>query len=316
MATALITHPDCLGHETPDGHPERVARLRHVLRALEAEAFQDLIRVEAPRVERAAVARAHDAAMLDGLEKAAPQEGSVAAIDPDTWLSAGSLDAAARAAGATVLATDMVLDGEVGNAFCAVRPPGHHAERDAAMGFCLHNNVAVAALHALEARGLSRVAILDFDVHHGNGSQDVFWDDPRVLVASSHEWPLYPGKGAETETGAGDNILNVHLKAGDGSAPFRAVWSERILPRVRAHKPELIFISAGFDAHVADPLANLQLTERDFAWVTTEICMAARDLCGAKVVSSLEGGYDLAALARSAAAHVEALTAASLAGFA
>ncbi len=305
MATALLTHMDCLDHVTPDGHPERVDRLRSVLAALETEAFQDLIRVQAPEVAREAVDRAHAPGYADRILEQLPASGGVA-LDADTWLSPGSWRAAARAAGAVVEAVDMVLDGEVRNAFCAVRPPGHHAERDRAMGFCLLNGVAIGALHAVEARGLARVAVVDFDVHHGNGTQDIFERDGRLFYASTHQWPLYPGTGAPHETGVG-NIVNVCLPALAGSVEFRAAFASGLLSAVERFKPELLMISAGFDAHGDDPLAQLLLNESDFVWATDRLCqLAARDWNG-RVVSTLEGGYDLPALARSTAAHVAAL---------
>lgn len=308
MATALISHLDCLDHHTPLGHPEEVGRLVEVTRALEDERFQHLIRVDAPAATDAQLLRAHSQAHLDVVSAAIPPPGAdMKPIDQDTWASPGSLRAALRAAGAVVEAVDMVMAGHAANAFCAVRPPGHHAERDGAMGFCLFNNIAVGALHALDAHGLDRVAVIDFDVHHGNGTQDIFWSDGRVLFASVHEWPLYPGTGAPEETGAAGAVVNAVLRAGDGGDAFREVFTSVVEPRIAAHRPELILISAGFDAHMADPLAHIGLTERDFVWATDRICALAKAHTGGKVVSSLEGGYDAPALGRSVAAHVGAL---------
>jgi acetoin utilization deacetylase AcuC-like enzyme len=306
MTTALISHSDCLGHVNPPGHPEQVARLQAILAALEAEPFANLVRVEAPLAEDAHLLRAHPARHLAALEAAAPREGLVA-IDGDTTLSPGTLRAARRAAGAVVLGVDMVMAGEVRNAFCAVRPPGHHAETATAMGFCYFGNVVIGARHALEAHGLGRVAIVDFDVHHGNGTQDLVWDDARICFASTHQMPLYPGTGARDETGAFGQIVNVPLPAGASGGVFRAGMLNRVLPAIEAHAPEMILISAGFDAHARDPLANLQLTEADFAWATERLCELANRCCGGRIVSTLEGGYDLSALAASAAAHVTVL---------
>jgi acetoin utilization deacetylase AcuC-like enzyme len=305
MTTALITHDDCLNHVTPPGHPERVARLEHVRDALQSRA---LTRVAAPLATDADLRLAHPPRHIDAVRGAAPAEGAVQ-LDPDTWMSPGSLDAALRGAGGAIRAVDMVLEGEAANAFVACRPPGHHAEAARAMGFCLFGTVAIAARHALERHGLARVAVVDFDVHHGNGTQDLLWNEARAFFASSHQMPLFPGTGAPDETGAHGNVLNVPLRDGDGSGPFRAAWEERILPAVAAFDPELILVSAGFDAHRADPLAGLMLAEDDFTWVTGALCDLAARHCGGRLVSSLEGGYDLEALAASAAAHVDALIA-------
>ena len=310
MATALLTHSDCHEHVTPPGHPERVDRLRAVLAALEAPRFQDLIRIEAPAVDADAVARAHPPAYSKALYDGVPTEGW-AQIDGDTFLAPGSMRAAERVAGAAVEAVDLVMRGEVGNVFCAVRPPGHHAETVRAMGFCLWNGVAIGALHALEAHGLSRVAIVDFDVHHGNGTQEIFERDGRVFYGSSHQFPLFPGTGAARETGVG-NIVNVPLSAYSGTAAFQEAYEGRILPALDAFAPQLLIMSAGFDAHRDDPLAQLELTEDDFVWVTEKLCAVAGKHCGGKVVSMLEGGYDLDALARSAARHVDTLMAHSV----
>ena len=303
MATALITHPDCLGHVTPEGHPERVARLDHVLHALEG---LDLVRVEAPLANDDDLRRIHPADHIARIRATAPEAG-FAQIDADTWMSPGSVAAALRAAGAVIRAVDMVLDGEVGNAFCATRPPGHHAETATAMGFCLFGNAALAAKHALDVHGLARVAVVDFDVHHGNGTQDLLWDEPRALVITSQQMPLWPGTGRPSERGAHDNVLNVPLPPESDGATMRAEYEAQVFPRLRAFRPELIVISAGFDAHADDPLAQLNWVEADFAWLTERLCAIAEELCEGRVVSTLEGGYDLAALARSARAHVDAL---------
>ena len=303
MTVALITHADCLRHETPEGHPERVARLEHVLHALQD---LDLLRVTAPLAAEDDVLRIHPASYLADLRRALPAQGIVQ-IDGDTFMSPGSLDAAFRAAGAAVRAVDMVWGGEAHAAFAAIRPPGHHAETDVAMGFCLFGNAALAAKHALDHHGLSRVAVVDFDVHHGNGTQDLLWDEARALVITSQQMPLWPGSGRADETGAHDTILNIPLAPDSDGAVMRAAYTRLALPRLRAFKPELIVISAGFDAHRDDPLAQLMWETGDFAWLTREICAVAAECCGGRVVSTLEGGYDLKALAASARAHVEEL---------
>jgi acetoin utilization deacetylase AcuC-like enzyme len=306
MTTALFSHADCLLHVTPSGHPERVERLRAIDAALAAEEFAPLVRLDAPLADDAALQRAHPAAYIEALGDAVPDHG-FAAIDGDTFLSPGSLTAARRAAGAVVAAVDRVMAAEASNAFCAVRPPGHHAETATAMGFCLFGSVVVGARHALEAHGLERVAIVDFDVHHGNGTQDLVWNDARILFASTQQMPLYPGSGAASERGAHGQIVNVPLPPGAGGPEFRAGFTGRILPALEAHAPELVLISAGFDAHARDPLANLNLTEADFAWATERLCDVADRHAAGRVVSTLEGGYDLSALAASVAAHVRVL---------
>ena len=308
MSTLLYTHPACLGHDTGPGHPERPQRLSAILAALETESFQHLIRVEAPRATREQLALAHPRAHVDHVFEAAPKDGLVQ-IDADTVMSPGSIEAAARAAGAVCAAVDEVMRGGARNAFCAVRPPGHHAEPSRPMGFCIFNNVAVGAFHAREAHGVARVAVVDFDVHHGNGTQAAFEPHPDLLYVSSHQSPLYPGTGGAGERGAG-NVFNAPLPPGAGSAEFRAAFTERLLPSLDAFRPDLVMISAGFDGHRRDPLANLNLDEDDFAWVTAEIGKLAARHCGGRLVSTLEGGYDLTALARSAASHVLELMAA------
>ncbi|MFC3612550.1 histone deacetylase family protein [Lutimaribacter marinistellae] len=303
MTTALLTHADCLNHVTPDGHPERVARLEHLLHALEP---LNLKRVTAPMAAEDDILRIHPESYLRDLRDTVPVSG-FAQIDGDTFLSPGSLDAAFRGAGAVVRAVDLVLGGEVGNAFCATRPPGHHAEESTAMGFCLFGNAALGAKHALDHHGLSRVAVVDFDVHHGNGTQDLLWDERRALFISSHQMPLWPGSGRADETGAHDNVLNMPLAPMTGGSEMSAAWEGQAMPRLRAFKPELIIISAGFDAHLDDPLANLEWLEEDFAWLTAQLCAVAAEVCDGRIVSTLEGGYDLNALAASGKAHVEEL---------
>ena len=303
MTTALITHDDVLGHATPPGHPEQVARMDAVLGALEG---MDLRRVKAPMAAEADLLRVHPRAHLDRVAGAVPEAGT-RALDADTHVSPGSLAAAWRAAGAVIRGVDMVLAGEAGNAFAAVRPPGHHAETEMPMGFCLFGNVAAAAKHALDHHGLSRVAVVDFDVHHGNGTQDLLWDEARALVISSHQMPLWPGTGRPDETGAFDTVVNRPLPPESDGAEMRRVYETEIFPRLRDFAPELILVSAGFDAHRADPLAQLNWDEADFVWLTEKICEIARETCGGRVVSALEGGYDLEALGASVAAHVTAL---------
>ena len=303
----IYTDPAFLGHDTGAGHPERADRLRAIERALAAPAFAALPRATAAAATRTQLERVHTAAAVDRVLAAVPGEG-LAWIDSDTVLSPGSREAALRAAGAVCAAVDAVAAGTTRRAFCAVRPPGHHAEPDRAMGFCLFNNVAVGAAHALAAHGFERVAIVDFDVHHGNGTQAAFEREPRVLFASSHQSPLYPGTGAASETGVG-NVVNLPLAPGTDGAGFRAAWDDGALDRIVAFHPALIFVSAGFDAHRLDPLARLELVEDDYAWITERLCAIADDSCAGRVVSALEGGYDLGALAASAAAHVAALAA-------
>jgi len=303
MPTLYITHPACLDHITPLGHPERADRLKAVDRALEDEKFQLLAREQAPAAGLDTIALAHPLDYVEQIRDATPSVGMVR-IDADTSMSPGSFAAATRAVGAATLAVDEVVAKRATNAFCAVRPPGHHAETERPMGFCLFNSVAVAARHAQKRHGLERVAIVDFDVHHGNGSQDIFWRDPTVMYCSTHEMPLYPGTGAVSERGEHNTIVNAPLRAGDGGEKFRDAMTSVILPRIDGFKPDLVLISAGFDAHTRDPLANLNLVEADFAWVTAKLMEAADKYCEGRVVSVLEGGYDLQGLAQSAAAHV------------
>lgn len=299
----VYTHPACLAHATGPGHAERPERLRAVLNALEA-AHPDLDWQQAPRASRGQLLRAHDERLLAAVLESDPQ--GLLQLDPDTVLSPQSAEAALRAAGAGVAAVDAVLAGRTRRAFCAVRPPGHHATADAAMGFCLFNNIAVAARHAVDRHGLERVAIVDFDVHHGNGTQAIFEREPRVLYASSHQWPLYPDSGARNETGCG-NVFNAPLPKGGGGDVFRAAWRDELLPAVDAFKPQLLLVSAGFDGHRRDPLAGLLLESADFAWLTRELAALADRHADGRLVSMLEGGYDLEALAECSVAHVDVL---------
>jgi acetoin utilization deacetylase AcuC-like enzyme len=306
VTVALFTHRACLDHDPGPGHPERPDRLRAVLAALEAEEFALLARETAPQASAEQLARVHPPAYVEAILGIRPEDGQPTHLDADTVMSSGSAEAALRAAGAGVAAVDAVMQGTARRAFCAVRPPGHHAERVHPMGFCLFNNAAIAARHAQATWGLGRVAVVDFDVHHGNGTQDIFQADPSVFYGSSHQMPLYPGTGAPSERGVG-NILNVALEAGSGGSEMLAAWQGTIIPALDGFAPELLIISAGFDAHRRDPLAGLALATEDFATLTRALCDAAERSCRGRVVSMLEGGYDLQALAASAAAHVRAL---------
>jgi len=306
MTTLLIENPAGLEHATPPGHPEQIARLDAVFAALQGGDFAALDRMEAPEAEEAELLLGHPQAYVDAIKAAIPASGSTA-LDPDTHASPGSWRAALKGVGGCLAGIDALLEGRARNAFVATRPPGHHAEKVTAMGFCLFSNIAIAARYALERKGLSRVAVVDFDVHHGNGTQDVLWDEPRALFISSHQMPLYPGTGSPGERGGSDNILNVALPPGSDGNAMRAAYEAQVLPRLRAYKPELILISAGFDAHADDPLANLAWGEEDFVWVTRALCEVAAEVCEGRVVSTLEGGYDLDALGASVAAHVRVL---------
>ena len=304
MATAYITHPSCRLHEMGPYHPECPERLDAVQDRLISSGLDALIEHRlAPEVTRAQLMRVHAAHYIDEIEAASPDSG-VHYLDPDTALNPDSLEAARRGAGALVLATDLVVGGTLDTAFCAVRPPGHHATRDRAMGFCLFNNVAVGVAHALEEHGLARAAIVDFDVHHGNGTEDIFAGDDRVIMTGTFQYPLYPYSGVEP---LGPNMHNVPLSPGSGSDAFRKAFVEVCLPALEAHRPEIIFVSAGFDAHREDPLANLQLVDEDYEWVTSRIAAVAARHANGRIVSTLEGGYALSALGRSATAHVRAL---------
>ncbi|RWC50906.1 MAG: histone deacetylase family protein [Mesorhizobium sp.] len=302
MTTRLYTHPIFLEHLTPPGHPERPDRLRAIERVLDDEAFAALDRVQAPEGDEATILYAHPADFVARVRAAIPDEG-IARIDADTSVSPKSWQAAITAVGAANAAVDDVFSGRADNAFVAARPPGHHAEKTTAMGFCLFNTAAIAARYAQKKHGVERVAVVDWDVHHGNGTQDIFWDDPSVLYCSTHQMPLYPGTGAKNETGAG-NIVNAPLAPQTGSEVFRDAFLSRVLPSLDNFAPDLIIISAGFDAHHRDPLAEINLTEDDFDWATGQLMQRAARHSGNRLVSLLEGGYDLQGLAFSVAAHV------------
>jgi acetoin utilization deacetylase AcuC-like enzyme len=303
VSTALFTHPACLSHAPGPWHPERPERLRAVLAALEGEAFAPLLREAAPEATRDQLALAHPPGYIDAILDIRPPEGETVALDADTLMSEGSAAAALRATGGAIAAVDAVMDGWARTAFAAVRPPGHHAEPGRPMGFCMFNNVAIAALWARAHWGLKRVAVVDFDVHHGNGTQAIFGPDADLFYASSHQSPCYPGTGSAREHGVAGNVVNAPLAPGSDGAAFRAAWSDTILPALATFGPELLIVSAGFDAHKADPLAELRLETADFAWITQELLTVG----GGRLVSVLEGGYDLEALAASAAAHVRVL---------
>jgi acetoin utilization deacetylase AcuC-like enzyme len=306
MKVSVYTHTDCLDHHPGPGHPESASRLKSVLQALDDSACAPTERLDAPLATREQLARVHATAMLDAVFAAAPCAGRTY-LDTDTAMSPRSLEAALRAAGAMCAAIDSVFSDAHRRAFCAVRPPGHHATRATPMGFCLFNSVAVGAAHALATHGIERVAIVDFDVHHGNGTADIFQADPRVMYASTHQSPLYPGTGAPSERGR-DNLVNVPLPAGAGAAEFRDAFESRILPELEKFAPELVLISAGFDAHRLDPLANLNLDAEDYAWVTGHLVVIANRHSRGRIVSTLEGGYSLVALKQSTIAHVNALS--------
>jgi acetoin utilization deacetylase AcuC-like enzyme len=308
MTTLLYTHSACLEHDPGIHHPESPARLRAVLTALSGPKFAGLEQREAPEAAIDDVLRVHPRHHVERVLNAVPRAGHVA-IDADTVLSPASGRAALRAAGAVIAAVDAVVASEADNAFCAVRPPGHHAEPDRAMGFCLFNNAAIGALRARDVHGLERVAVVDFDVHHGNGTQAAFENDAGLFYASAHQSPLYPGTGAASETGVG-NIVNAPLRPMSGSGPFRRAFTERVLPALDDFSPQLLIISAGFDAHRSDPLAQLMLDESDYVWITEKLVELARRHARDRLVSTLEGGYDLAALGASAAAHLRVMMAA------
>jgi acetoin utilization deacetylase AcuC-like enzyme len=307
MTVALITHPLCLNHDPGLGHPESPDRLRAVIRALERREFASLLREEAPAAPREAIERVHAPGYVERLFALNPREGERIPLDPDTVIGEGSLEAALRAAGGAMHAVDCVMAGHARAAFAAIRPPGHHAERAAAMGFCLFNNAAIAASHARHHHRLQRIAIVDFDVHHGNGTENFVKNDPDLFYASTHQWPCYPGTGALEERGRFGNVVNFPLSPGADGEDFRLAWEGVILPRLEAFAPELLIVSAGFDAHFADPLAELRVRESDFGWLTERLVEVADRHAGGRIVSLLEGGYNLEALAASAAEHVRAL---------
>ncbi|MGA8696929.1 MAG: histone deacetylase family protein [Xanthobacteraceae bacterium] len=306
MSTLLITHPAFLEHLTPLGHPERPDRLRAIERALEAEKFQTLARSQAPLASLETIALCHPMEYITEVREASPREGLIH-LDADTAMSPGTFEAALRAAGGAIHAVDEVLTKKAANAFVAARPPGHHAETARPMGFCLFDNAAIAARYSQQRYGVASAAIIDFDVHHGNGSQEIFWSDKTVMYCSTHQMPLFPGTGAVGETGEHNTIVNAPLRPGDGGTAFRAAFETRLLPRLEEFRPELVIISAGFDAHMRDPLANINLAEADFIWATQKIMDLADGCAGGRVISLLEGGYDLQALGNSVAAHVATL---------
>jgi acetoin utilization deacetylase AcuC-like enzyme len=306
MSTLLISHPAFLDHLTPLGHPERPDRLRAIERALEAEKFQTLARSQAPLASLETIALCHPMAYITEVRESAPREGLIH-LDADTAMSPGTFEAALRAAGGAIHAVDEVLNKKAANAFVAARPPGHHAETARPMGFCLFDNAAIAARYAQQRYGIANAAIVDFDVHHGNGSQEIFWSDKTVMYCSTHQMPLFPGTGAVGESGEHNTVVNAPLRPGDGGAAFRAAFEHRILPRLVEFRPELLIVSAGFDAHMRDPLANINLTEADFVWATQKLMEVADNCAGGRVISLLEGGYDLQALGNSVAAHVATL---------
>jgi len=306
MTTLLLTHPACLNHVTPEGHPERADRLRAVNQVLGEDRFKALVRNEAPEGNLDSVMLCHNEHYVTELRHVAPTSGMVY-IDGDTSMSPGTWEAVMRGVGGAVTATDAVMSGAHNNAFVAVRPPGHHAEKATPMGFCFFDNAAIAARHAQRKYGIGRAAVIDFDVHHGNGTQDIFWADKSVMYCSTHQMPLFPGTGASGERGEHDTIVNAPLKSEDGSAQFRAAFENVILPQLQKFSPELVIISAGFDAHHRDPLASINLHAEDFGWVTRKLMDLAERSAGGRVVSVLEGGYDLQGLKESVAAHVSAL---------
>jgi acetoin utilization deacetylase AcuC-like enzyme len=306
MTTLYLTHPACLDHQTAPDHPERPDRLRAVNQVLSAERFNSLVRGEAPEGSLDSVTLCHNEHYVGEIRHLAPTKGLVY-IDGDTSMSPGTWEAVMRGVGGAVAATDAVMSGTHDNVFVAIRPPGHHAEKSTAMGFCFFDNAAIAARHAQRKYGIARAAVVDFDVHHGNGTQDIFWRDPTVMYCSTHQMPLFPGTGAASERGEHDTIVNAPLASEDGGAKFRAAFENVILPSLRKFSPELIVVSAGFDAHYRDPLASLNLRAEDFGWVTQQLMDVADKSAGGRIVSVMEGGYDLQGLQESVAAHVTAL---------
>ena len=301
--TALVTHEECLLHLTPPGHPEQVARLEYILEALKDV---NLLRVSAPMAADDDILRIHPREHINYLQDSVPETG-FKSLDGDTHISSGSLTAAYRAAGGVLHAVDLVLSGEAKNAFAAVRPPGHHAETLSAMGFCLFGNIALGVKHALDFHGLKKVAVIDFDVHHGNGTQEILWDESRCLTFTSQQIPLWPGTGTEEEQGNYNNIVNIPLPPRSTGALMRQKYEALVFPVLQNFEPELILISAGFDAHEADPLAELNWSTEDFSWMTERLCKIAEECCEGRLVSTLEGGYDLEALADSVKVHVKKL---------
>ncbi len=303
MTTAFITHRDCLKHETPPGHPEQVARLKYILQATKD---LDLLRIEAPLAAQKNILSVHPQSHIDLIHASNPEDGT-RPLDSDTHMSPGTISAAYRAVGGAICAVDTVLSGKAKNAFVAVRPPGHHAKKQVPMGFCIFGNIAIAAKHALDFHNLSKVAVVDFDVHHGNGTQDLLWNEPRALTITSHQMPLWPGTGRPEERGEFDNVLNLPLPPNSDGSYMQSIYREKVFPKIRSFSPDLILLSAGFDAHIDDPLAELNWEVDDFVWITKEVCNLARDCCSSRVVSILEGGYNLDALAACTKAHIENL---------
>ena len=306
MSTLIISHKDCLSHIEPTGHPEQVMRLLEVVKRLKFEEFKNLIWKEAPIATNEQILLGHSKKYVEFIENI-QKSNHITHLDADTYFGKGSLNAAKRGVGANISAVNAVMSGDFNNAFSAIRPPGHHAETEKAMGFCIFGNVAIAAKYAIENHKLKRVAVVDFDVHHGNGTQEILWDDPNVLFVSTHQMPLWPGSGTHEEHGKHQNILNIPIQANTDGPAFRQKFDEIILPRLDSYKPEILIISAGFDAHYKDPLANIDLMTEDYEWITHRLCDIADEHADGRLISSLEGGYNLAALAESVAVHVKVL---------
>ena len=306
MSTLIISHKDCLSHIEPTGHPEQVMRLLEVVKRLKFEEFKNLIWKEAPIATNEQILLGHSKKYVEFIENI-QKSNHITHLDADTYFGKGSLNAAKRGVGANISAVNAVMSGDFNNAFSAIRPPGHHAETEKAMGFCIFGNVAIAAKYAIENHKLKRVAVVDFDVHHGNGTQEILWDDPNVLFVSTHQMPLWPGSGTHEEHGKHQNILNIPIQANTDGPAFRQKFDEIILPRLDSYKPEILIISAGFDAHYKDPLANIELMTEDYGWITHRLCDIADEHADGRLISSLEGGYNLAALAESVAVHVKVL---------
>jgi len=306
MSTLIISHKDCLSHIEPTGHPEQVMRLLEVVKRLKFEEFKNLIWKEAPIATNEQILLGHSEKYVEFIENI-QTSNHTNHLDADTYFGKGSLNAARRGVGANISAVNAVMSGEFNNAFSAIRPPGHHAETEKAMGFCIFGNVAIAAKYAIENHKLKRVAVVDFDVHHGNGTQEILWDDPNVLFVSTHQMPLWPGSGTHEEHGKHQNILNIPIQANTDGPTFRQKFDEIVLPRLDSYKPEILIISAGFDAHYKDPLANIELMTEDYEWITHRLCDIADEHADGRIISSLEGGYNLAALAESVAVHVKVL---------
>ena len=306
MATVLISHTDCLKHITPENHPERVERLISIMDSLKNLKDPDLVRLDAPEGSETDILRVHPIEYLDNLKQKSPVDGFVA-LDPDTFMSAGSLPAAMRGVGGIIKAVDLVMTDQANNVFVVTRPPGHHAEKETSMGFCLFGNVSIAAKYALDHHKLPKVAVVDFDVHHGNGTQDILWNEKRSLFISSHQMPLYPGTGKENEIGIENNILNIPLPPNTMGKDFRYLYENKVFPALEKFSPDLLLVSAGFDAHASDPLANINLADEDFVWITGRLCDLADKHCNGRLVSTLEGGYDLDALAKCVTTHLKTL---------